>query len=265
MTGRRTAVGLCLLYAALLSALAAHSAAASTKGTTAFTCRNEGPGHAFARAHCTPADATGGEYEHQPIAEGTTTSILGTAGTTGGEKVVTKLKYTLGGIVFEFQAKGLDLESSLTNLKDEANLHYAVGEGKITYTQVTATGAAQSGCKVKGEVIETKQLTLTTKGQEDALSIAPKEGETLAEFNVEGCTQTGLNGLYKLTGSVKGTPEGATLTFTHTGTTSPKTLRLNGPTGIVTGIEGSITLNGRDPALEETSFTPLSFTTVETP
>lgn len=265
MTGRKAVVGFCLLCAIALSAVAAQAATASTNGTTAFTCRSEGPGHAFARAHCTPADATGGEYEHVSVPEGTTTLVLGTAGTTGGEKAVTKLKYTFGGIPFEFEAKGLDLEGSLTNLKDETGLHYAAGEGKLTYTQVSVAGETQAGCKVKGETIETKQLTLTTKGQGDALRLAPKEGEVWAEFKLEGCVQTGQNGTYKLVGSVSGAAQGATVAFTHAGTTAPKTLRVNGATGPIAGIEGSITLNGRDPVLEETAFTPLSFTTVETP
>ncbi|MGV1048911.1 MAG: hypothetical protein ACOYD4_10365 [Solirubrobacterales bacterium] len=244
----------------LLGAVGPGAAVAATNGTTAFTCVNQGAEHAFAKAHCTAADQVGGEYEEVPVAENTSTALLGTAGTTGGGKEVMKLKYTFGGIPVEFQAKGLDLEGSLQNLKAESGEHYVDGEGKLILTGVSVTAPA-IGCKVKGEKIETKQLTLTSKGQGDAFQLAPVKGEVIAEYTVEGCT---IAGAYKLTGSVKGTPDGATVAFTHAAGTAEGTLRV-GSLGPKAGLEGSITFNGRDPVLEETSFTPLSFKTVETP
>lgn len=262
MTRRKVAVCACLLCAFFTSALAAQGAAAATNGTTAFTCRNEGPEHAFSKAHCAPADAVGGEYEHVAIPESTTTDVVGTAGTTEGAKEVTKLKSAFGGIVLEVQAKGLDLEGTLTNSKAGSGEHFIHGEGKVIYTEASVTAPAGKGCKLKGGKVETKPISSTSAGQGDALKFTPTSGEVFTEFEVEGCMITGLNGVYKVTGSVKGTPDGATLKFGHTETTSQASLILRGQKA---GLESSITLNGRDPVLEETVFSPLSVTTVETP
>lgn len=262
MTGHRSVAGLCLLCALFLSALAAQSASAATNGTTAFTCKNEGPGHAFSKAHCTAADAVGGEYEHVAIPEGTTTQVVGTAGTTEGGKEVTKLKSVFAGVSLEIQAKGLDLEGTLTNSKAESGEHFVHGEGKVIYTEATVTAPAKPGCKVKGEKVETKQVSSTSAGQGDALKFTPTSGETFTEFELEGCFPTALNGVYKVTGSVKGVPDGATIKFGHTETTTQGTLSLRGQKA---GVEGSITMNGRTPFSEETVYTPLSVTTVETP
>ncbi len=262
MTGHRAKVGLCLLCALAFCAFAAQSAYAATNGTTAFTCKKEGPEHAFAKAHCTAADAVGGEYEHVSIPENTTTDVVGTASTTEGGKEVTKLKSVIAGVTLELQAKGLDLEGTLTNHKAESGEHYIHGEGKIIYTEVSLTAPAKGGCKLKGEKVETKQVTATSAGQGDTISFTPASGEVFTEFEIEGCTLMGLNGVYKVTGSVKGSPDGATIKFTHADTTKQGTLVLRGQKA---GIEGSVTLNGRDPVLEETTFTPLSATTIETP
>lgn len=260
MTGYRSVVGLCLFCVLGVTALAAAPVQAATNGTTAFTCKNEGPEHAFAKAHCAAADHVGGAYEETPVAESTTTALLGTAGTTEGGKETMKLKYTLGGIATEVQAKGLDFEGSLQNLKAESGEHYVDAEGKLTLTGVSVAAPAGT-CKIKGEKIESTQLTLTTKGQGDGLQLAPAKGEVFAEFTIEGCA---LEGTYKLFGSVKGTPDGATVTFTHAAGTAEGTLKVGG-SGPKVGLAGSITLNGRDPVLEETAFTPLALKTVETP
>lgn len=262
MTGHRSVVGLCLLCALLVSAIAAPAASAATNGTTAFTCRNEGPGHAFSKAHCAPADAVGGEYEHVAIPESKTTSVVGTAGTTEGGKEVTKLKGTLLGVNVEIQAKGLALEGTLTNSKAESGEHFTHGEGKVIYTEASVTAPAEKGCKLKGGKVETKQVVATSAGQGDALKFTPASGTLFTEFAIEGCSVETLNNTYPVTGSVKGTPDGATIKFGHTETTAQNTLKFGGQK---TGIEGSITLSGRTPFSEETVFTPLSATTVETP
>lgn len=261
MTRRRALLGLFTLCLFVLGSIVPQVSAAATNGTTAFTCKKEGPEHAFAKAHCTAADQVGGEYEEAAVAENTTTALLGTAGTTEGGKEVMKLKYTFSGIATELQAKGLDLEGSLQNLKAESGEHYVEGEAKLTLTGVSVV-APLGECKVKGEKIESTQLKLTTKGQGDAVQLAPVKGEVIAEFTIQSCA---IAGTYKLTGSVKGTADGATLTFTHAAGTSEGTLRLGSPSAPKVGLEGSITLNGRDPVLEETSFTPLALKTVETP
>ena len=56
--------------------------------------------------------------------------------------------------------------------------------------------------------------------------------------------------------------DGSTIICTHTNTTEQNTLKIS---GLKAGIEGTVTIVGRDPELKETVYTPLSPTTVETP
>jgi hypothetical protein len=76
MTGRTRAIaGACLLCALLVSAFAAQSASAVTKGTTAFTCKETGTGD-FKDAHCKEGVSPGtGSFKHVEVAKDTTTHI----------------------------------------------------------------------------------------------------------------------------------------------------------------------------------------------
>ncbi|HEX5610847.1 MAG TPA: hypothetical protein VFX45_12240 [Solirubrobacterales bacterium] len=270
MNGRRAVVGLCMLCALLVSALAAQGAsAAGTKGTTAYTCTNSGlgtpVGNKFKDAHCKEVDNTNGTFRHVEIAANTTTELSGSNETTGGAKENTLLKATIAGSAFTLTGTETTGSGWMTNAT-EGKEHYAHGEGTITYSGVTASG----GCKVftdsgagKGAegVIHTEPLKATTKGQGDALKFEPKEGTVFARFLLEGCTNTGINGTYTVTGSVKTTSiEGATSKFTHANTTEQNTLKLNGT--IKAGIEGVLTLKSRSVATDP--YTALSATTVET-
>jgi hypothetical protein len=57
---------------------------------------------------------------------------------------------------------------------------------------------------------------------------------------VEGCSIGALNHAYTVTGSVKGQTNGATTTFTRTGTTEQGTLFMFGQKA---GIEGTLTIS----------------------
>lgn len=277
MTGRKM-VGLCTLCALFFGTCAIQSAAA-TKGTTAFTCKAVTPSGGtagFSREHCKPEDAVGSfaGYEHVAIAENTTTQISASNETTIGGTAVTKIASTQSGITLELQATGLHGEGWVRNEKDsEPNEHYVHGEVSLVYTGVTVTKPAGKGCKIYTDaagtkwiegVIDTEPLTFTTTGQGDFIKIEPAKlsGGLFATFIIEGCTVAALNGTYKLQGSVKGTPDGATTNFTLAATTEQGTLTLRGQK---TGIDGSLTIKGKDPFLGDPSYTPLSFTTVETP
>jgi hypothetical protein len=281
MNGRRAIIGLCMLCALLVSAVAAQGASAKEFGTTSFTCANlGGTTHQFTKAHCKESDKGAGPFEHVAIAENTTTELTGTNANTGANTetaTVTKLKSVRAGVELELQATGVTNEGPATmvnkkavNAKGETEM-YVEGEGKILYTGVSVTKPAGKGCEVfktenagppvthtgKGEV-ETKQLAATTKEQGMALKFAPKAGATFAVFYVTNCTVAGLNGTYEVTGSVKGVPDGATTNFEHAAVTTQGTLKLGGQAA---GIEGSLTLKGR--ANSTQAFTPLSVTTVE--
>ncbi len=263
MTRYKTFVGLCILCALAFSAFVAQGASAATKGTTAFTCRKTGPGGGFTKAHCKASDAGSGEYSHVAVAEGTTTEIVGTNTATGGEKAAILLKNTQAGISYQVQAKNLEGTGWVTNAKDPVTgEHYVHGEMKVQLKELTVTEPVGKGCKIKEGTINSKQLRATTKGQEMSLKFEPAEGTVLAEYSVEGCSVSALNGAYEVTGTIACPVDGATVTCTHAATTEQGTLHERGQNS---GIEGSMTLSAKDPNEGGSELTPLSATTVETP
>jgi hypothetical protein len=287
MRKQKVIAGLCLLSALALSALAAQSASAATKGTTLFTCKKVTPAvgtAGFSKAHCKAEDAvsSNAEYEHFPIAENTTTEITGTTEDTEGKSTVSKLKATISGVEVEIQSElahvlpevkvGEKVEKSwVTNAKEPEGApkpgeHYYHGEAWVTYTKPIVTKPAEKGCKVKGEDITTEKLKFTTTEQEDNVKFEPASGVVFAKFEIEGCGPTealkALNGVYEVKGSVKGQPNGATLNFTHSSVTTQGTLTLRGQKA---GFESSVTIKGTDKAAGDEVDTALSPTTIETP
>jgi hypothetical protein len=256
--------------ALLVSAFAAQGASAIT-GTTAHTCTKTGTGTegqpTFNTDHCVPGSPSG-EFKHVAIAQDKTTKLTGDDA--GG---VTKLKATVGGIPITLTAQNLDfLEGAwMENKLDASGEHYVHSEFKLTYTEVTGTGAGkecfiyedEGAGKTPGAkgAIATEQLTATTTGQGDSLKITPAVGTIFARFWITDANHSTTNcvtgGTYEVSGSVTGKPNGATVNFTHTEVTTANTLFLGkGGTGFKAGLEGSVTLKGEG--------TPLSVTTVTT-
>jgi hypothetical protein len=89
---------------------------------------------------------------------------------------------------------------------------------------------------------------------------AAKEGGVFAAFELEGCAWEFLNGAKTFNGSVTAIPDGATPNFFHAEITAHKSLSFG---SFPVGIEANTTLSGRASSAE--AYTPLSFTTVETP
>jgi|GEM_PF-1382083 len=281
MNGRRGALGLCMLCALLVCAVAAQGAAATT-GTTAFTCneKKEPGGVGFSKGHCRAEDAvgTGAKYEHVAVAQNTTTEISGSNKTTEGGTETFKLKYTMAGIVFSFNATGVTVTGSLENQLDASGEHYIQGQVSLKFTGVTSS---VTGCKVYADlggetgeagVIQTETLSLTTKGQGDKVKIEPLAGEVLARYWQKECKVESLNGTDTVRGVLTGTPNGSTLKFTHAETTTqglggtPGTSGGGGGgggPGSSTGIEGTLTIQARDPLIGG-EFKAISPTTVET-
>jgi hypothetical protein len=281
MNGRRAIVGLCMLCALLVSAFAAQSASAVTKvkGTTAFTCKPVTPVDntvGFSKAHCRPEDAvsTKATFEHFEIPPNTTTKITGNNKTTGGESEATKLVSTAFGATIELSGKVTEGEGWMTNAV-EGKEHYTHGEGTITYKEVSVVKPANcivqtdGPLKEKGEagVIHTEPLKATTKGQGDRLKFEPKEGTVFARFWIEGATCPLKENTFSVSGTVLGTPNGATTNFTEADTTAQNTLKLGANKA---GLSGTLTLEGKHPGdkekgkEEDKTYEPLSVTTVET-
>jgi hypothetical protein len=271
VTRSRGVVVLGLLCLLASCAIAAPGAAA--EGTTAFTCKKVTPVEhtaGFKDAHCKNVTSAFAEYEHVEIAAGTKTEVSGTNLRTEGEVSTWSLHSSVAGVELEVQATGLTATGSMTNSISGAE-RLASGSGSATFTGVKVTKPAGKGCIVKTDqlpkkepgaegVVDTTLLKATTAGQGDGVKFEPIEGVVLASFFVEKCTTLVLNGTYEVTGSlVSSNSNGATVDFTEETTTKLRTLKLD---GVTAGIEGSLTLSGRDPTLKETQYTPLSATTI---
>jgi len=272
MNGRRAVVGLCMLCALLVSAFAAQSASAAPS-TTAVTCK-EGPGDTvettFADAHCKTGPS--GSFGHYKINENTTTTLTGRAGSE-----FSKLKATLGGVATTLTSTSLSGTGSMEN-KLSGSEHWAEGTGTIVYENVTVTpfekcfvytddGTATPGAK---GVVDTVELAATTKGVSGGMGLkfSPKEGTVFARFWILDENKVGaggnckIPGTYSVSGSVIATPEGATATTTHAGTTEQNTLKMGtGEPTIKAGIDGSLTIEGKHPGIGGDTFKPLSVTT----
>jgi len=283
MSGRRAIVGFCMLCALLVSAFAAQSASAVTKGTTAHTCTTETPftegKNKFSDAHCTVV-AGNGTFGHKEIPANTTThTTLGNektnAGTTGPTPGI--LKATVATIPIELEAQEVMSTGAWFENRTEPNgEHYSLGEGVIDFKKVKVNNPAN--CKVEqagsgAEEIRTTQLIAHTKGQEEPmfLKFEPKAGEAtpFAEFEIvnNGGVCAAAQKV-KIVGSVKCRPNGATCEFEHEDVTTQGKLRFGSAAGPKAGLKGKITITaglGKETDPEPGKTNPIAATTVETP
>lgn len=260
MIGRRSIAGLCMLCALALSAFAAQSAAAATKGTTMFTCSSSAAVKDFADADCTTKP--GSSFGHVAVAENTATHLA------YKNTTVQVFQSTAVGVKFKLESNSLSGTGEAINLKDPSGEHYIHGTNiKLKYTGVAVS---PEPCKVKGlpggeGVIETKPLTATTTEKGDSIVLTPMEGTVFAEweFTGAGCA---LNeaGALKVVGSITCKPNGALITCNHAEITTAGTLRLGSALGAKAGYEGTSTVTGSDVLEGEGTTKPLSVTTVET-
>lgn len=255
MTLRPTsALGLCLLF---VLAFAVAAAEASATSTTAYTCKKEAGGgpSSFKTEHCDWRDGTG-EYRHVAIANNTKTEATGgnqktSLGTTGATGMFFHTVIT--GIVVELEAESVTGSGFLENKEEEAQMK-THGTGTITFNGVRVWFPSLTGCKVEGEKVVSKELTAITVAE--GVKFQPKEGTLLAEFNMIGATcPEATKGNYKVTGSVIGTPEGATISFTGSGTTAQKTLKAR---NVAAGLDGKGTVSARANSSE--GYTPVGLT-----
>ena len=232
MTKLKTMFGLCALSALAVCAVVAQGASANT----AFECSASAPTKTFSDAHC---KASGGSaFGHIAIPVNTPKAITLTNITTEGKRSTAKLKSVQSGVTLELQATEVEGTGTMENKESGAEM-WAEGSGKITFKGVTVTAPAGKGCKVPGEIVETVNLSGTTKGLTNQLKFAPASGSTFATFTIEGCSISALNHVYTATGSVIGNTTGTTTKFEHEATTKQGTLFLFGQKA---GLEGEATI-----------------------
>ena len=107
-------------------------------------------------------------------------------------------------------------------------------------------------------VVKTEPLFATTRGQNHSLTFTPKTGTLFAKFYITNCSVPALNGTYEVTGKVTGVPDGATVNFKHEEVTKQGNLKTR---GAASGLEGTLTLKGKDEAKGDLTYSPLSVTT----
>jgi hypothetical protein len=269
MSRRRAVIGLCAICALLVSAYAAQSAAAATKGTTLFTCSSSAAVKDFKSEHCVPGESGTG-FGHTAVAEKTTTQFTASNEKTDAEtkgSTLWKLKTTLAGSATETVATGAHLTGTLENVKEASGEHTVVGrEIVLNFTGVTEN---LLGCVVTGNPggvgnIKTNKLIATTMNQGDAIKFTPESGTVITEYGLskgaESCPWSEIS--TKLVGSFVCKPSGATINCSHSEITAAKTLRCGTAVGPLVGLEGKVTVTGGTE--KEGKTTPLSVTTVET-
>jgi hypothetical protein len=266
-----------------LVVLGAMDAAAATKGTTVFTCHQVTPASwtgGFSKEHCTPADAvsSNASFEHSAVASNTLTYIQATNAKTGSATLETtpvRLKQIIAGVELELVATGVEAPGLpwVENRVAASGEHYIHSEGELTFSGVTIAKPAGKGCKVFRDLgglkgieghFTTNPLTTTTQGQGDFFKLEAALGfkGVFATFFIECTTKVpAVEGTWEITGSLKCPTNGATVICQHSSVTEQSTLKGKGSKA---GLEAALTLSGRDPGVDA-FFTPLSFTTVETP
>lgn len=232
-------------------------------GTTAFTCKAASGGegvHGFKDSDCKQeATGTSVQYEHAEIPSAATTELSTSNLRSGGERASAFLESVQSGILEKIVAGQVEGTGTLANSLDAGGEHYVSGEGKLEFGELEITRPAEKGCKVKGGAIVSKQLKATTTAQGMFVRAEPAAGTIFAEFEVEACSVTALNGLYKVEGSLKVPVTGATLTPTTEAVTAQGTLKTRGQKS---GFGTALTISGRANSGE--SYVPVAGTTVDT-
>jgi hypothetical protein len=268
MIRRRATVGLGLLCALLFSAFAAQSASA-IKGTTGFTCAPE-PNptketKGFKDAHCKEG-RTGLEVKfiHKEIEPALTTKFHATNEKTQNKTTESTpfiLRFRFVGIPFTLTCEKVFGHGNLTNNVHENKEHYVHGtEVTFLFSNCKLTGSSE--CKVSGEKLEFKNLTVTTTAKGDNVTFSPEKGTEIGNFKLEECKIKELNVELKISGSITAQSDGATLNFAHNPMTLANELIIASQPA---GIEASITVS-QSPETAESGKTgnPIGFTTVET-
>jgi hypothetical protein len=168
MTRRRSVVGLTVLCALVLGAVAAQAAHAE-RGQTAFTCASTTDGGlGFSDAHCDDAVSTGATFEHTTIAAGTETLVTSTnAATNGGTSEATPAVLALTGALHGLKGVTVTCQkvagkSSMENVAGNAN-GVMEAKGEIVAVNFTECITNPPACTVEEPIeVEARAHTVET-------------------------------------------------------------------------------------------------------
>ena len=238
MTGRRSVVGIVVLCALALCAFGAANASA---GGREYMCEENKLAGAeqFSDAHCTVEASGNGGFKHVEIPNGETQAyVVANANTAKGTTAPTPavLGTTVMGVAVEVECTKVAGEGSLTNSEKGAS-----GTGTINYSGCAVTKPAGKGCVVTEGGFKTTLLAVTTEGlAANEVQLGPKSGTEFTTIPISGCSTSGLNQKYVVTGKFVATAHGATLTTAHENITKQGTLSFGGNKA---GVSGAVTVS----------------------
>lgn len=249
MIGRRSVIGIAVLCALALSAIVASSASASN--ATAWTCAKAAGGVGFNAAHCTTADvvSSGATYKHVEIPPNTATEVSATNERTAEKTTLHSpaiLEGTISGVITAIKCTKVAGMGTLTNKEEPVGEMIAHVKGTLTYTECEVTKPVGKECLVKEGKITTNELTGKTLSSTEAV-IEPVTAPNFTGITIEHCTTVGLNNTFQVTGSLKASLSGATITSTHAAVTTQNTLKFGGQKA---GLQGALTLGMKTPVAD---------------
>jgi hypothetical protein len=219
MNRRRALVGLMMMCTLALCAFAAPEAQA-LQGTTIFTCESVKTGAEFSDEHCANKNGSGAGWKHAAIPENTLTATEATNAKTKNE---TKESTNA---VMKVASGGETLEISCVQSKGEGALENRVVGGQMIVSGTVTIN--NSECTVKPAatecVVQKKAYVAEATVKSKVAGTAPneemyweyagaKKGGVFAEFTLEACKNIFQNGIYKVEGTGRATPHGATVEF----------------------------------------------------
>lgn len=235
MSGRKSILGVLLLSAFIVSAVAVSGASAEQR---VYTC-TESVTHQFSDSHCVTPNPAGG-FGHSLITPGVETTITETNEKTAGSTTagtITKIRGQAAGVVVEVQCTKVHGHGTMFNGASSATSNTIK-----TFSGCTVTAPAGKGCEVTGGTFTTKALKSTTAGQAAGkLRVEPAEGTQIATIPIKGCAgEVPPASNYPLTGKYTVDLSGATMSKTHAGCTTQNELKF---AGVKAGVEGSLTMS----------------------
>lgn len=251
MIGRRSAIGIAVLCALAVSAFAA--ASASAVGTTAYTCAKAPTGEQFSDAHClTPH--TGGTTGYKHVEITTPTEVSGTNARTATNTTASSpaiLHGNISGVETAVECTKVEGMGKLAN-KEEGEMFAHIGEGVLEYTGCTVTKPVGKGCVVTGGAITTGKVTGRTLTAASKQAEIKAEGATFASIPISGCSVAALNNTFSVTGSLKVSINGATISSTSAGVTAEGLLIFGGQKA---GLQGALTIGMTTPVADGEAIT----------
>jgi hypothetical protein len=230
-------LGLSLICALLVSALAASSATAAELGTTAFTCKTQTNPAAgavgFSDEHClNPTTGKDVKFEHVELTPKSDTKVTATnSNTADSTKKSAEFILTgkIGGLNGEIGCTTAHMEGAMDNFQFLPMKVYT-DEIKMSFTGCTTKGfLAFIKCKVSKEVIWVKAPSAESKSNTMEVVFNPEVPNKFAFFDIEGC---GIEEEYAIEGNPNAIARGATLEFTKDSTSG---LSMEGAQASLTG------------------------------